>query len=247
MNARYYSGETGRFISQDPAYLLIGDQRFKDKYQRTLEMHLSDPQSLNSYSYVNNNPLRWTDPDGEILPLLGLAELGMAAAGAFLMYAPQITSFAQSLVTPLGQVATVDVLDNARQGNYGMVMFGAATAGGVPTGKISNAALQIYKQTNAAGRVLMEGVKHRNVLTLIRDNYKAGAKVGSGSTADAVRYELEKVGERVGGKLHSIKANEMISRINNIFKKYGSELNTQEKNVLNTISSDLKDALNIKK
>jgi RHS repeat-associated protein len=88
MNARYYNGKVGRFVSLDPAYLLIGDQRFKDKYQRTLEMHLSDPQSLNSYSYVNNNPLKWTDLDGEILPLLalvawGAVEIGLSAYDAY--------------------------------------------------------------------------------------------------------------------------------------------------------------------
>jgi RHS repeat-associated protein len=78
--ARYYNASVGRFVSQDPAYLLIGDkERFKDKYDRTLSMHLSDPQSLNSYSYVNNNPLKYTDPDGEIVPLVALA----AAYAAF--------------------------------------------------------------------------------------------------------------------------------------------------------------------
>ncbi len=81
MNARYYNGKIGRFVSEDPAYLLIGDQSFKDKYKRTLEMHLSDPQSLNSYSYVNNNPLKWTDPDGEILPVLVLAAWAVAEVG----------------------------------------------------------------------------------------------------------------------------------------------------------------------
>ncbi len=87
MNARYYNGKIGRFVSQDSAFLLIGDQTFKDKYKRTLEMHLSDPQALNSYSYVNNNPLRWTDPDGEIIPLLiaawAVTEFALSAYDAY--------------------------------------------------------------------------------------------------------------------------------------------------------------------
>jgi len=70
-NARYYDGNTGRFISQDPAFLLIGDKKkFEEKYDRILQSHLTDPQSLNSYSYVNNNPIKYTDPDGEIIPLI---------------------------------------------------------------------------------------------------------------------------------------------------------------------------------
>jgi RHS repeat-associated protein len=48
--ARYYGSALGRWTSPDPLYL---------------EMHrLTDPQQLNLYSYVRNNPLSLTDPDG---------------------------------------------------------------------------------------------------------------------------------------------------------------------------------------
>lgn len=46
-NARYYDPELGRFIQPDD---IIPD--------------LSDPQSYNRYSYVRNDPLRYTDPTG---------------------------------------------------------------------------------------------------------------------------------------------------------------------------------------
>jgi len=49
--ARYFSSVQGRFTSVDPENY----QAFND---------LTDPQSWNAYSYVNNNPLRRTDPDG---------------------------------------------------------------------------------------------------------------------------------------------------------------------------------------
>jgi RHS repeat-associated protein len=45
--ARYYSPRLGRFMSPDP---LGGD--------------VSNPQSLNRYAYVVNNPTNWTDPSG---------------------------------------------------------------------------------------------------------------------------------------------------------------------------------------
>jgi RHS repeat-associated protein len=48
--ARYYSGAQGRFTSPDPLYI---------EYRR-----LRDPQQLNLYGYVRNNPLRFTDPTG---------------------------------------------------------------------------------------------------------------------------------------------------------------------------------------
>ncbi len=49
--ARYHSPAMGRFTSTDP--ILIKDSR------------LSDPQQLDLYAYARNNPLKYTDPDGE--------------------------------------------------------------------------------------------------------------------------------------------------------------------------------------
>lgn len=48
--ARYYASSMGRFISPDD----FGG-------------HLEDPQTLNRYTYVRNNPLRYTDPTGHDL------------------------------------------------------------------------------------------------------------------------------------------------------------------------------------
>jgi RHS repeat-associated protein len=46
-DARYYASTLGRFMSPDP-----------------LAGHVSDPQTLNRYAYVRNNPLNLTDPTG---------------------------------------------------------------------------------------------------------------------------------------------------------------------------------------
>jgi hypothetical protein len=46
-----------------------------------------------------------------------------------------------------------------------------------------------------------------------RELYREGAEIGSGSTADAIRYEL-KTGQRVKGKLHSIKGRNAIKYLN---------------------------------
>jgi RHS repeat-associated protein len=55
--ARYYSSNMGRFMSPDSgADATLGvPVPFAD---------LENPQSLNLYGYVHNNPLRFTDPDG---------------------------------------------------------------------------------------------------------------------------------------------------------------------------------------
>lgn len=52
--ARYYNPEVGRFMGQDPAV-----------YDERLFENLRNPQALNSYSYVLNNPIKYIDPNGE--------------------------------------------------------------------------------------------------------------------------------------------------------------------------------------
>lgn len=49
MHARYYGSTAGRFLSVDPTWS---------------SADLGRPQSWNRYSYVLNNPVRYTDPDG---------------------------------------------------------------------------------------------------------------------------------------------------------------------------------------
>jgi len=58
MQARYYDGSKGEFLSEDPVFL--GDPR---------QQNLADPQSLNSYSYANDNPINRSDPTGRAATL----------------------------------------------------------------------------------------------------------------------------------------------------------------------------------
>jgi hypothetical protein len=52
MGARWYDPSTGRWLSAD-----------------TVVPEPGNPQSLNRFSYVNNQPLRYTDPSGHYIPL----------------------------------------------------------------------------------------------------------------------------------------------------------------------------------
>jgi RHS repeat-associated protein len=49
--ARFYSPKLGRFLSPD-----------------TIVQNFTNPQTLNRFSYVINNPLRYTDPTGHVIP-----------------------------------------------------------------------------------------------------------------------------------------------------------------------------------
>lgn len=126
MNARYYEGSRGQFLSQDPAFLAVGNAGdLKSKTGLDLQTYLSDPQGFNSYSYARNNPLKYVDQDGNFWQI----PVAMAV-----IYAPQILSFTQSLLTPLGQIGVSQAIDDARSGNYGMAVIGGLTAGEIPAG-----------------------------------------------------------------------------------------------------------------
>ena len=79
LNARYYEGSSGQFMSQDPAVRMFDG---KDKQL------LLDPQQLNSYSYARNNPLILLDATGEkvILPQV----LYLQEDNIFIIMSPQI-------------------------------------------------------------------------------------------------------------------------------------------------------------
>jgi RHS repeat-associated protein len=81
--ARYYSPAQGRFLSPDPLEWLRWQHRAKYDGDPTKELsdlngakagrygdgakftlHIADPQNLNLYAYVHNNPMRFTDPLG---------------------------------------------------------------------------------------------------------------------------------------------------------------------------------------
>jgi filamentous hemagglutinin len=67
--ARYYGARIGRLTAVDPVY--------------TWRENLEDPQRWNRYAYARDNPLRYTDPDGEfVVPFLVV--VGAAAAYAIL-------------------------------------------------------------------------------------------------------------------------------------------------------------------
>jgi RHS repeat-associated protein len=53
LNARYYDGSRGQFMSVNPVFLGNPSQQ-----------KLDDPQSLNAYAYADDNPTNKKDPTG---------------------------------------------------------------------------------------------------------------------------------------------------------------------------------------
>lgn len=80
--ARYYSSAQGRFTSPDEFKGGIVDPFTGQDIETNTALpyaDITDPQTLNKYAYVRNNPLRYVDPDGHAF---GLDDLVGAVGGA---------------------------------------------------------------------------------------------------------------------------------------------------------------------
>ncbi|WP_100303411.1 RHS repeat-associated core domain-containing protein [Lacrimispora celerecrescens] len=113
LRARYYRTVTGRFKSEDTLRCVIN--------QLPNKQEVSDPLSLNLYTYCHNNPVRYTDPTGH-LPFLIVAGLVGLAAGA-------IAGGISSAVS--GKFSMKAVLQGAAIGSTIGLTGGAALAYGV--------------------------------------------------------------------------------------------------------------------
>jgi RHS repeat-associated protein len=91
---RYYTGQIGRFTTVDPLV--------------PIEAAQLNPQMWNSYAYVMNNPLRYSDPDGRcpfgcVGEGYGAYVIGAAAAGTAIY-----------LTSPQGRAAVSQVVNDTR-------------------------------------------------------------------------------------------------------------------------------------
>ncbi|WP_211214762.1 hypothetical protein, partial [Chitiniphilus shinanonensis] len=77
---------------------------------------------------------------------------------------------------------------------------------------------------------------------LMNDLYRDGAKIGTGSTADAVRYEMS-TGKQVGGKTHTQKAKDYSSALE-IWLEKTPNASSNDRSAAENVLRDLQNALN---
>jgi len=111
LNARYYDPARGQFISQDPVF-------------RSNKQNLMKPQSLNSYSYANDNPITGKDPDG----------LASSNTG-------QIIALIQQAVAAIQQI--MSILSGGGGGTVSSGSTPSASAGGGSQGVVLGANINV--------------------------------------------------------------------------------------------------------
>jgi RHS repeat-associated protein len=135
--ARYYASTLGRFLSPD----------WSAKAEPVPYAKLDDPQTLNLYSYVRNNPLSGVDPDGHAFGVDDL--IGVLAGGAVGAGVEVVKDLATGQRITTGGVVGAAVggalfgegIVNAPETLGGSVVLAAAAKGAVQ-GAISNAVQQ---------------------------------------------------------------------------------------------------------
>ena len=99
----------------------------------------------------------------------------------------------------------------------------------------------LRKQINREGARLLTAVRNKPLENLIVSNYRYGARIGKGSTADAVRHEVATGVAWNAPKAHYIKAAESIKRLNTILNR--EILSGRERQIATNIRQELWDAL----
>ncbi len=186
MNARVYDPELGRFLSAD-----------------TYVQDPGDSQSYNRYSYVRNNPLKYTDPSGHFLAALvaGIANLFTAVttlSTATMIVAGAALGFAVSTITALINGASIG--DALRAGAIGAI-FGMVSAGvSFGIGEVfSGGFWNLHPVLGGIAKAVAHGVAQGLISTGRGGTFKDGFLPGVfGSLAGRFTSMLEKSGSWLG-------------------------------------------------
>ena len=236
--ARYLDNEIGRFTAVDPAILKLHDEdKFKEDYNRTLIYLLEDPQNLNSYSYAVNNPVKNTDPDGEIIDII--ADVG------FIGY--DLYSISKSYI----KTGHVEKSEWAALGadTTGAFIPGVTGLGlGVRVASKADDVAKAAAHSDDLLKVVGDVPKPKVFDNILQNNHIdeifRNTDEFIGGTATAIRKELnEKV--IIGGKSHIQKGWDRIKGLENWIGKSKNAVQS-DINTAMRVLNDLKDAFKLK-
>jgi len=212
---RYYDPSTGQFLTVDP---------------------LVD-QTGAPYAYAAGNPVSVDDPSGTAtcLPLCG------ASSGLLINTGGAGFETSNTLInTGSSEFQTPDTLINT--GSSGFQTPGALINTGsagfeTPTILINTGNGGVTRPTTLHNK---PGAQNPSLQDIIDELYRPGAKVGSGSTADAIRHELQ-TGELLSPAGHALKGQERLRQLEKLLAT--DELNEVDRETAKDLAGDLRDAL----
>jgi len=141
LNARYMDPGRGQFLSEDPVFL--GSPKDQD---------LSNPQSLNSYSYANDNPIVNKDPNGKCIEdgCIGETVAAIELVDLALEYGPGILGGIGNAVNTYVDYVH-DAKSNPNTPAPGPVQYATSFGFGYATGQTAEVSLLRAGIINAAG------------------------------------------------------------------------------------------------
>jgi RHS repeat-associated protein len=231
--ARYYRSLWGRFTSVDPVM--------------DVDEAIVDPQRWNRYSYVTNRPTQFVDPEGRAQERRDHHQDRLVTAWLEGKISKEdymrlgVTSGPKEIGivgTAVAVVATVVTVGG------GAVITATATCGLTPS---CNAAVRSVVEGLAPGArpsYAIPAVTDAKLGFIVRDLYKGALTrnpIGTGSTADAIRYEAL-TGLPVQGTFHLDKGLQYMNALRN-WLRANPNASARDKMVANSLLMDLQNAI----
>jgi len=233
-NARYYNQNMARWISVDPLFLDIGTDL--QKYNKKLEQVLSNPQELNAYSYVMNNPLKYVDPNGEAAIFAALLGLFMPTT----LHSPNVgeeegTQTSRNMEAGIFAASMLMPGDVGGRGMKGVSKIASGVGddvGGVikTASEWSITAFDPAKQRD----FWLRGVDNSKLQNIIKSMFKLSDDI-IGGTPGAIHY-TKQTDIPIGNSDHLQKGTDLLRGLENLLKNQIKDLNRIElKNIKNLV------------
>jgi RHS repeat-associated protein len=251
--ARYYTSGMGRFMSPDwsdvPAPIPYADE--------------GNPQSLNLYSYVGNNPLSSIDEDGHSTDCGGGGDPSVVCLVT--RFWDWLTSGSSDSNTssnngdeaPPTPPSGSPHLINRNSANSNSSFHNALPqfmGGPDPCSLVDCNNLKVQQDVMPWGMTgglsqmvpgvmrmqLLAEVQNPTLRNIISDLYKAGSTFGDGGTADAIAYERA-TGQAVGGRFHTLKGQQYSAALRKAINS--GRLSVREQQIAQWLHSGLQKSL----
>ena len=185
--ARYYDPSIGRFISADTVVqptpqsggqvvealvVYFSDPTQFQSHRSENKISFINPQEHNRYSYVLNNPLKYTDPKGSFVAVATLFAFTTSMI---------INAIIGATVVTVGTAAIV-LLTKGVCDRINSKINSLSEAGG----GVANPEPPDLPEDMMRGKLLKEA-KNEDLRKVIREIYHPGGKFGDGGTADFIR------------------------------------------------------------